>query len=72
MDLIISYKKDEVLNFIDAELCGRLGSLNATCVDYVQKEGAQIIQLLLKSVVTLFNSYKEFFHLISKLVFFTN
>ncbi|RNA12359.1 proactivator polypeptide-like [Brachionus plicatilis] len=40
----------KVLNFIEHQLCGRLGTLNNTCVEYVEQEGAEIIELLIKSV----------------------
>lgn len=40
----------KVLNFIEKQLCSRLGSLNSTCVEYVEQEGAEIIQLLIDAV----------------------
>lgn len=40
----------KVLNFIEHQLCGRLGTLKTTCIEYVEQEGAEIIELLIKSV----------------------
>lgn len=40
----------KVLDFIKKQLCTRLGSLNSTCVEYIEQEGLQIIQLLINAV----------------------
>ncbi len=41
----------KIFKFVEKELCGRLGgSLNQTCVDYVEQEGPLILAMLEKSV----------------------
>lgn len=40
----------KVLDFIESQLCSRLGTLNQTCVQYVQEEGPSIISLLIHDV----------------------
>ncbi|CAF0924419.1 unnamed protein product [Brachionus calyciflorus] len=49
---LIQNKNDntKVLNFIEKQLCYRMGSLKETCVQYVEQEGAEIINLLINSV----------------------
>ena len=45
-------EQEKVLGFIETQLCARLGSLNATCIEYVKVEGANIIDMLEHSVVS--------------------
>lgn len=40
----------EVLDFINKELCARLGSYKTACTDYVNLEGEEILQLLRKAI----------------------
>lgn len=47
---INKHSDEKVLLFIEKQLCGRLGSLNNTCVEYVQEEGAEIIKFLLQEI----------------------
>lgn len=45
---LIKNEVDEkkIVQFIDKNLCHRLGSYNQTCSEYVEKEGASIIEIL--------------------------
>ena len=43
-------EEEKIVNFIESQLCARLGSYNATCVEYVNAEGVLILDLLAKSV----------------------
>jgi hypothetical protein len=40
-----------VINFIEVELCSRLGELNSSCVDYFEKEGPELLKLLESEIV---------------------
>ena len=43
-------EETKILDFIESQLCARLGAYNSTCVEYVSAEGAIILELLAKSV----------------------
>jgi len=43
---------DKILSFIETQMCSRLGELNATCVDYFQKEGPEMFELLEKELLS--------------------
>lgn len=40
------------MSFIETQMCSRLGELNATCVDYFQKEGPEMFELLEKELLS--------------------
>ena len=42
--------KDQVLALIEKELCGKLGALNATCVQYVESYGKVILYELSQKI----------------------
>ena len=42
--------KDEVIALIEKQLCGHLGALNATCVEYVDAYGKVIIYELSQKI----------------------
>ena len=43
-------EEEKILDFIEGQLCARLGTYNSTCVEYVKAEGVLILDLLAKSV----------------------
>jgi len=42
--------EDQVITFIEKQLCGKLGPMNATCVQYIEANGRQILDQLAKKI----------------------
>ena len=41
---------EKILNFVETQLCARLGNLNSTCYEYIQEEGKELLSLLSQSI----------------------
>jgi hypothetical protein len=43
--------KDQIINFLDTQLCGKLGALSDICKNYVDQYGKLIIYELTQKIV---------------------
>ena len=45
--------ESEVLAFIEKNLCGRLGPINASCTQFMETEGREVIYELSQKIVSI-------------------